>query len=70
VLAQLPARGVRRVVVTTPGFLADGLETIEEIGVKGRETFLHAGGEVFVRASGAEDHPAMIETLLAAALRA
>lgn len=46
-LAALPAEGVRRVAVVTPGFSADCLETLEEIAMRGRDTFLAAGGEAF-----------------------
>lgn len=46
-LAALPARGVRHLVVACPAFVADNLETLEEIGITGRETFLGAGGETF-----------------------
>lgn len=45
VLAELPARGIRRLAVVCPAFLADNLETLEEIGIQGRRTFLEAGGE-------------------------
>jgi ferrochelatase len=44
VLAELPARDVRRLVVVCPAFVADNLETLEEMGLGGRETFLEAGG--------------------------
>lgn len=40
-------QGVRRVDVMCPGFLADCLETLEEIQVECQEAFLHAGGEQF-----------------------
>ncbi len=44
-LAELPGEGVRHLVVACPAFVADNLETLEEIGMQGRETFLEAGGE-------------------------
>ena len=47
VLAGLPGRGIRRVAVMCPGFATDCLETLEEIAMRGRETFLDAGGESF-----------------------
>lgn len=47
VLASLPGRSVRRIAVIAPGFSADCLETLEEIALRGRETFLAAGGENF-----------------------
>jgi protoporphyrin/coproporphyrin ferrochelatase len=43
----LAARGVRRLVVVTPGFAADCLETLEEIGVENARYFRDAGGERF-----------------------
>ncbi len=46
-LAELPRRGNKAVTVICPGFAADCLETLEEIALRGRETFLHAGGERF-----------------------
>jgi len=46
-LAAYPKAGVRRLAVAAPGFSADCLETLEELGIRGRETFLRAGGEQF-----------------------
>ena len=46
-LAKYPAHGVKRLAVAAPGFSADCLETLEELGIRGRETFLAAGGEQF-----------------------
>ena len=46
-LAALPGRGARRLVVACPAFVADNLETLEEIGMAGRQTFLAAGGSAF-----------------------
>lgn len=47
VLAALPGQGVRRLDVMCPGFAIDCLETLEEIAMAGRDTFLEAGGEAF-----------------------
>jgi ferrochelatase len=47
VLSDCGRRGVRRVDVVCPGFVADCLETLEEIGIEGRKTFLDAGGQEF-----------------------
>ncbi len=46
-LEALPAEGVRRIDVMCPGFAIDCLETLEEIAIAGRESFLAAGGERF-----------------------
>jgi ferrochelatase len=47
VLAGLPKRGVRSVSVVCPGFAADCLETLEEIGMENRDAFLGAGGGTY-----------------------
>ncbi|HRP33546.1 MAG TPA: ferrochelatase [Agriterribacter sp.] len=46
-LAALPGEGKKKILVICPAFVSDCLETLEEIAVEGRETFLHAGGESF-----------------------
>ena len=46
-LAELPRRGVKKLLVICPAFVSDCLETLEEIGIRGRETFLSAGGKGF-----------------------
>jgi ferrochelatase len=46
-LAELARSGVPRVDVICPGFPADCLETLEEIAIEGRQTFLTAGGKEF-----------------------
>jgi ferrochelatase len=46
-LAALPAKGVRKVAILAPGFSADCLETLEELSIRGRETFVEAGGTDF-----------------------
>lgn len=46
-LAALPKQGVKRIAVISPAFVTDCLETLEEIDVRGRESFTAAGGERF-----------------------
>ena len=46
-LERLPKEGKKRLLVMTPAFVADCLETLEEIAGEGKEQFLHAGGEWF-----------------------
>lgn len=67
VLEQLPARGVKSVAVITPGFVTEGLETLEEIGMRGAESFRQHGGERFVHVGAVEDHPAFVRSLVALA---
>ena len=48
VLPKLYDAGVRRLAVLTPSFTADCLETIEEIGIRGRKQWAELGGEAFL----------------------
>jgi protoporphyrin/coproporphyrin ferrochelatase len=68
-LKRLAASGRKRLLVITPAFVADCLETLEEIRVTGRETFLHAGGESFEHIPCLNDHPAYIDFLAGRARR-
>ena len=45
VFGDLAQRGLKRVAVACPSFVCDCLETLEEMGIRGRETFQAAGGE-------------------------
>ena len=49
VLAGLPGKGVKKLAIAAPGFSADCLETIEELGIRGCEQFMEAGGTHFAR---------------------
>ncbi len=60
---RLPGAGVKRLLVICPSFVADCLETLEEISIVGRETFLKAGGEQFERILCPNYHPAFIDFL-------
>lgn len=42
---ELPKKGLKRILVFSPAFVADCLETLEELQMRGREQFLQAGGE-------------------------
>ena len=46
-LAALPGEGKRKVAIFAPGFAADCLETLEELAIRGRDTFRAAGGTDF-----------------------
>ncbi|TVP42487.1 MAG: ferrochelatase [Gemmatimonadales bacterium] len=59
-LANLARQGIGRVAVLTPGFLTEGLETLEEIGVEARHTFLEAGGKSFLRVPCVGAHPELV----------
>ncbi len=62
-LARLAQNGVKKLLVICPAFVSDCLETVEEIGLRGRETFLEAGGKEFTLIPCMNDHPSWIEAL-------
>ncbi|HQR10650.1 MAG TPA: ferrochelatase [Casimicrobiaceae bacterium] len=62
-LQALGREGVRRVDVFCPGFVADCLETLEEIGIEARATFLDSGGKEFHVIPCLNEHPLWIKAL-------
>lgn len=63
VLRKLAGQGTKRVFVATPGFTADCLETLDEIGRESREVFEHAGGAELHQCPCLNNHPAWIEAM-------
>jgi len=62
-LADYPKHGVKRVAVAAPGFSADCIETLEELGIRGRRTFMDAGGEMFALLDCLNDSPEGMDML-------
>lgn len=62
-IPRLAQEGVKRLYVICPAFVADCLETIEEIGMRGRELFLEAGGKEFELVPCMNEHPEWIDAL-------
>ena len=46
-LEALPKEGKKNVLVICPGFSSDCVETLEEISIQGKESFISAGGKNF-----------------------
>ena len=62
-LEELPGEGAKNVLVMCPAFVSDCLETIEEINLEGRETFMEAGGKEFDLIPCLNEHPQWISLL-------
>ena len=60
---QFPKHGIKRLVVVCPAFVSDCLETLEEIQMEGRESFLGNGGEEFTTVPCLNERADWIETL-------
>lgn len=68
-IEALAKAGVKNLVVLTPGFVADCLETIEEIGIENRDIFLANGGERFARIDCLNASPAGVDVIESVARR-
>lgn len=62
-LVSLAQSGVKRLAVFSPSFVADCLETLEEIAIRGEETFRAAGGEALVLVPALNAAPTWVRTL-------
>ncbi len=63
VLAELRGRGIARVAVLCPAFVADCLETTEEIGQRAAETWTQAGGEALTLVPSLNASPRWVEAV-------
>ena len=66
-LAAYPGQGIKKLAIAAPGFSADCLETLEELGIRGRDTFLSAGGTHFARLdclNDSDEGMAMLDALI------
>lgn len=63
IINELAAAGKKKILVFCPAFVADCLETVDEIGVEYREAFLTAGGEDLQLVEGLNDSPDFIRVL-------
>ncbi len=66
-LENLPSQGVKNILVICPGFASDCVETLEEINIQGKESFLKNGGENFDLIpclNDDSDHIKLFETLI------
>jgi ferrochelatase len=61
--ARLAGEGKKKLLVICPAFVSDCLETIEEIGLRGREQFLAANGREYTRIPCLNEHPAWLAAL-------
>ncbi len=62
-LPRLASQRVKKLLVMCPAFVSDCLETLEEIGIRGRETFLQAGGRELRLVPCLNEHPLWLAAL-------
>jgi ferrochelatase len=63
VLRDLAQKGVQKVLVSCPSFVADCLETVEEMGIRGRQTYIDAGGEELLLVPAPNAEPGWVKTV-------
>ena len=66
-LEKLPTEGTKKILIISPGFASDCVETLEEISIQGKESFKKSGGENFEFISclnDNEDHINLLEHLI------
>lgn len=63
VIHELAANGHKKLAVFCPSFVADCLETLEEIAIRGRKTFIEAGGESLELIPALNSHPLWVRAL-------
>jgi ferrochelatase len=63
VLEELGKSGVKKLLIISPAFVSDCLETIEELGIRGRDSFIGAGGQSYQLIPCVNEHPLWINAL-------
>jgi len=62
-IEKLAQQGVKRLAILSPAFTADCLETLEELGMAGKESFLEHGGEDLMLVPSLNTHPAWVDAM-------
>ena len=62
-LEQMPKEGIKKLLILSPAFVSDCLETLEELEERGKETFIGAGGETYKMIPCLNVHPLWVNVL-------
>jgi len=62
-LQELPAEGIKKLLILCPSFVSDCLETLEEINIRGKEEFMKAGGESYTMIPCLNVNPLWVKTV-------
>jgi ferrochelatase len=62
-LQEMPAEGIKNLLVVCPSFVGDCLETLEEIAIRGKESFIEAGGSDYTMIPCLNIHPLWVQAL-------
>jgi ferrochelatase len=62
-LEQMPGEGIKKLLIVSPAFVSDCLETLEELEERGKDIFMHAGGESYKMIPCLNTHPNWVKTI-------
>lgn len=62
-LEEMPKEGIKKLLILCPAFVSDCLETLEEIAIRGKESFINAGGETYTMIPCLDTNPLWVEVL-------
>ena len=62
-LEEMPKEGIKKLLVVCPAFVSDCLETLEEIDIRGKESFMNAGGESYRMIPCLNTHPFWVKAI-------
>ena len=62
-LEEMPKEGIKKLLIVCPAFVSDCLETLEEIEIRGKESFVAAGGESYAMIPCLNTHPLWVKAL-------
>ncbi|MCW3091024.1 MAG: ferrochelatase [Ferruginibacter sp.] len=62
-LEEMPREGIKKLLILCPAFVSDCLETLEEIAIRGKESFMKAGGESYEMIPCLNTNPLWVEVL-------
>jgi ferrochelatase len=62
-LAEMPKQGIKKLLIASPAFVSDCLETLEELEIRGKEIFMNAGGESYQMIPCMNVHPRWVSTV-------
>ncbi|ARB93383.1 ferrochelatase [Legionella longbeachae] len=63
-IAKLSAEGIKKLIVVCPSFVADCLETLEEIGIKAKQQWLDLGGEELIVIPSMNTNPLWVKAIV------
>ncbi len=62
-LEEMPKEGIKKLLIVSPAFVSDCLETLEELEERGKESFLNAGGESYEMIPCLNTHPLWVNAI-------